>query len=415
MLLGPNNSGKSAALSALRLLSQTIESYDRKVPLLLNGKHGDFGTFKDLVFRNSIRRSIGIELAVDNDGRVLHRRSPKRQSVSLTYSFRSARKQIILRSAEFLAEGGQSARFEHSDEADGLHIKQLLGREIEVSLRNELNRRVSFFHFLPNSLWYGSKARSHSEITAKQIKKAEELSVELRPIYTALTTLDYLSALRKAPSRTYAYSGEQHAKVGASGENAMSILAMDALIRGKKSRGLRDGIVNWLSKAGVADAIDVEDLAGRFFELQVRHPRTGAMQNIADVGFGISQVLPVLVGGLNCQSGSTFVVEEPEIHLHPKAQAELGDFFLELKSRNVQSIIETHSEHLILRLLQHVASGALSPSDIVFYSVVGGEDGCSFAKIEVDGKGSFIGGWPSGFFPERLEEARKLAAARAGL
>lgn len=415
LFLGPNNSGKSAAMSAVRLLAQTVESYDRQVPLLLNGKYGDFGTYKDLVYGNGVRKQIGVSIGVQ-DSRVdpSGRRSPK-TTLILLYKFNSAKKQVILRSVNVVVGEVDSATFEYLDDAERFGIQSLLGKDLSPEAKSLVNRRLTFFHFLPNQIFFSHEAVKPKSISEAQLKAAEGLQSNLRGIYSALTTMDYLSALRRAPSRTYAYSGEQHVKVGASGENAMSILAMDALVRGKRGKMIRDGVVDWLTKAGMADGIFVSDLAGRFFELQVRHPRTGSKQNIADVGFGISQVLPVLVGGLNSRPNSTFLVEEPEIHLHPRAQAELGDFFVDLAGRGVQSIIETHSEHLVLRLLQHVAAGEIASEDVIFYSVNGADSGCGVSKIEVNEKGVFVGDWPSGFFPERLEEAKKLAAARAGI
>ena len=106
------------------------------------------------------------------------------------------------------------------------------------------------------------------------------------------------------------------------------------------------------------------------------------------------------------------MIEQPEIHLHPRAQAELGRFFATLYQRSVQSIIETHSEHLILRLQQYVANGEISAADIVFYYVYAKGGRKVVKRLSVDSLGRFVEEWPDGFFPERLEEAKNLARAR---
>lgn len=117
-----------------------------------------------------------------------------------------------------------------------------------------------------------------------------------------------------------------------------------------------------------------------------------------------------------------FLLEQPELHLHPKAQAELGDFFADLYDSSVQTIIETHSEHLILRLQQHVAAGRIKHSDIKFYYVHNDpnptQNSCGecltheITPLPLDENAIFINDWPEGFFPERLNESRKLALIR---
>lgn len=135
-------------------------------------------------------------------------------------------------------------------------------------------------------------------------------------------------------------------------------------------------------------------------------------QNLADVGQANSQVIPVLVGGLRLNAGSTYLVEEPEIHLHPRAQADLGDYFKGLLDRGVSSIVETHSEYLVLRLQQHVATGEMPPHLIRFMYVDSLSTGKRVRTLELDSDGRLVTPIPAGFFPQRLEEARKLARIR---
>ncbi len=167
-----------------------------------------------------------------------------------------------------------------------------------------------------------------------------------------------------------------------------------------------------MKQAGIASDLRVEPLSDRHYEIRVQHPVTEEYQNLADVGYGNSQILPVLVGGFNLRPGATYLVEEPEIHLHPRAQAELGDFFLDLYRRGVQSVVETHSEHLILRLQQHVASQSIPPDKIGFYYVYAQGKKKGVAPLKLDSLGRFTEPWPEGFFPERLEEAKKLSKLR---
>lgn len=135
-----------------------------------------------------------------------------------------------------------------------------------------------------------------------------------------------------------------------------------------------------------------------------------------DVGVGISQLIPVLVAALD-GSASMTIVEQPELHLHPKAQVALGDLFIHAINRDDNEsnfLIETHSEHLVLRLLRRIREtndgslpqgiNPITPEDLSV-NYVESKDGVSvICKIPVDRDGEFAGRWPHGFFEERAEE-----------
>lgn len=133
-----------------------------------------------------------------------------------------------------------------------------------------------------------------------------------------------------------------------------------------------------------------------------------------DVGVGISQVLPVVVAALHHGMGLV-VVEQPELHIHPAFQVALGDLFIE-KIRDCPDltfILETHSEHLMLRFLKRIRETGeneapknlnLTPEELSIYFVETGNDGVSCTPIRVDKDGDFIDRWPKGFFKERAQE-----------
>jgi len=124
-----------------------------------------------------------------------------------------------------------------------------------------------------------------------------------------------------------------------------------------------------------------------------------------DVGTGISQVLPVLVAAYGSKE-QIIAVEQPEIHLHPALQAELGDVFIEsaLGERGNTFILETHSEHLILRMLRRVREKKVSPADMCVLFVEPTNHGSQIMELEYDEDGDFIDEWPGGFFEESFRE-----------
>jgi predicted ATPase len=157
------------------------------------------------------------------------------------------------------------------------------------------------------------------------------------------------------------------------------------------------------------------------------------------VGFGVSQILPILVEGIGRSKYSarkisgksskggvskklmtllsqTICVEQPEIHLHPRLQAELADFFIDTsvpRARNmgpelgrpVQWVLETHSELLMLRLKKRIREGRIRKEDVsVLYVEPKGRFGSEVIKLRIDDDGEFLDLWPSGFFVESTSE-----------
>ena len=145
--------------------------------------------------------------------------------------------------------------------------------------------------------------------------------------------------------------------------------------------------------------------ADRIRELVLVDKRTHTVVTHRDVGIGISQVLPVLVMAYGSE-GKLIAMEQPEIHLHPALQAELGDVFIEaaLGERKNTFILETHSEHLILRLMRRMREGKIHPEDVGVIFVEPLSRGSRFIELRIDGEGDFIDEWPGGFFEESFHE-----------
>ena len=133
-----------------------------------------------------------------------------------------------------------------------------------------------------------------------------------------------------------------------------------------------------------------------------------------DIGVGISQVIPVVVAALHHKTGLV-VIEQPELHIHPAFQVALGDLFIEQVRQypDLIFILETHSEHLMLRFLRRIRetgeneapeNRTLTPSELSIYFIEQGMSGISCLSIRVDEDGDFIDRWPKGFFNERVKE-----------
>jgi hypothetical protein len=169
-------------------------------------------------------------------------------------------------------------------------------------------------------------------------------------------------------------------------------------------------------------ALTVPDTEQRV-ELLLRDLRNGTMVALQDVGTGISQILPILTAAYAAKDGLT-AIEQPELHIHPRLQAELGDLFIEsaLGGNKNTFLIETHSEHLILRILRRIREttardfsawskelkkacpDGIRIEDVAVLYVQPGEDGSEVTELLVTKDGGFSKPWPDGFFEEQLKE-----------
>jgi predicted ATPase len=149
------------------------------------------------------------------------------------------------------------------------------------------------------------------------------------------------------------------------------------------------------------------------YEVRVRKTREAPEVLITDVGFGVSQVLPVLVQCYYAPEGSLIIFEQPEIHLHPSVQAALADVFIDAAiERNVQILVESHSEHLLRRLQRRIAEDALASEDIALYFTTFEESQSQLHELDLDIFGN-IRNWPEGFFGDELGELTAMTVASA--
>ena len=167
---------------------------------------------------------------------------------------------------------------------------------------------------------------------------------------------------------------------------------------------------DWLKRLDIDYILKVKQVGtdpGDPFAVRLIDTRRKEPVNVAlpDVGFGISQLLPFIVQSLVSEK-QIISIEQPEVHVHPRLQADLGDLLAAAikEPRQNQFIVETHSEHLILRLQRLVRKQQIKPEDVSVIYVSRGSEGAKAERLRLDEEGDFIDEWPNGFFPERLRE-----------
>ena len=217
-----------------------------------------------------------------------------------------------------------------------------------------------------------------------------------------LENLFPMSPFRRPPERWYIFKGTTPQHVGYQGD-----LLPDLLLHRPE---LVDKTNEWLKRLDIGYELEVKSIgesSREFFEIRLVDTRRKEHVDVAlsDVGFGICQLLPFIVQCLVSQ-GRIISIEQPEVHIHPRLQADLGDLLVESISRGNQLIVETHSEHLILRLQRLVYKGEIKPDDVSVIYVSRGAEGAKAERLRLDDEGDFIDEWPNGFFLERLRELR---------
>lgn len=175
---------------------------------------------------------------------------------------------------------------------------------------------------------------------------------------------------------------------------------------GRDRNVLKDAVSHWLKRLELADGLEITRM-GRSLLYQVEVVRGDRRANLVDVGYGVSQVLPVIVLLQFVPEGSVILCEDPEAHLHPMAQAELADMFVEVATqRKLQVLLETHSEHLFRRLQFLIADGKVRSDDCALYFVDREEPSSKLVTLEANEFGQ-VANWPRHFFGDAMGETER--------
>lgn len=417
VLTGPNGSGKSAGIRALMALRQTIESLDSSAAFVPIGTYVDLGPFQEFVYQRNTRASITFDI----DFQVPAGRTPvigfpinilqteRRISLHVDLKYIRSTDKIYLAESHIVSKNEEAeisvTKSSKGGKALGRSYRTVvkIGQSPEISLSDSSNAKFAGTPlFELKSIDSMSRGRNEQRFIATQLLKALEDLVR-----EEFSRIRYIGPLRARPQRIYLATGESPVEVGSSGDLGPAVLWAASEIVGLD---LENRLSHWCSRMGLAQEIHLATIYGSYFELHLVDPYTGTHINLPDVGFGTSQILPILIQGLVATPGSTILLEQPEIHLHPRVQAELADFLIDVSNRGIGVVVETHSEHLITRLQRRIADETLVTDNLALYYLSPSESGSHFEKVEIDEFGQ-IGKAPEGFFEEGFEETFSMMNA----
>ena len=426
VLFGANSAGKTSIPQLLLLLKQTAESPDRQRALQLGDERTlvDLGTYDDVVHNHDVTQPLEIELdwTLGESLKItdpLSNETYEGNAVSFQVSIQAdKRHQPFVHSFEYrLNRDGSTAldiriQYQEKDKKYDFSSRQ-------YNLKRHQGRPWS----LPSPFrFYGfpDEATAYYQNTAFISDLVFQLERMLRSLF-------YVGPLREYPRRLYLWSGETPDHVGAKGDRAVeAILAAGEdrtfnLKAKQKTRSLAHLVARRLQAMKLIRNFRVERLGENRKEYEVL-VRTGPNQpevKLTDVGFGVSQVLPVIVECFYVPRQSIVIFEQPEIHLHPRVQAELADLFVDAVrareggiERNCQFIIESHSEYFLRRLQRRIAEEELAAEDAALYFITTKGKKTRIEALEVDEYGNILN-WPVDFFGDEMEDLVARTEAQA--
>ncbi len=422
-LFGANSSGKTSLIQALLLLKQTAASSDRNAILEFGDEQKDLvalGGFGSVVYGHRLSDPLVFELAykaqrnlrlsdaatraVLAEGRHLSFRADIRRSDGSENGAMRLRVQNMAHGLEGVAFGMRPASkaYEVFTTAESFDFVRPQGRPAHIPSPYKC---------------YGFPDQVRTSYNNAGFLGDLEFAFE-----TFCQSVQYLGPLRAFPGRTYRWSGSQPADMGRAGERAVEAI-LSARDRGetispgykKRKVHLERYVAQWLQRLGLISSFRVTSLGpenAQLYEVKVRKTPSSPEALLTDVGFGVSQVLPVIVLCFYAPPGSIIILEQPEIHLHPSVQAGLADVLIGAqKIRGVQVIVESHSEHFLRRLQRRVAEELVSERDVAVYFCRYDHDASKLERLEMDLLGN-ISNWPTEFFGDQFGELAETQRAR---
>jgi len=240
-----------------------------------------------------------------------------------------------------------------------------------------------------------------------ELELALELEASLRGQLYSLARPYAFAPIRTRPRRTY---DPIKRAVSPEGDHVPLMLASSALRRSNDWQQLIGALESFGTHSGLFSRVDVRQLGDSESDpFQIQIHLGGKVVNLVDVGYGVSQVLPIVVDCLRGEGGGTYLLQQPEVHLHPRAQAELGSFLAVLaKQQNKRFVIETHSDYLVDRVRMDIRDKkGITPEDValLYFERTNGE--ATIHRLELDDQGNILNA-PPGYRSFFLEEERRF-------
>jgi len=411
VLAGANSSGKSSMLQPLLLLKQTMEASYDPGPLLLDGPHVRFSKAEQLLSPDVSGFSVRVE--TDAGGSITNRYAKKSEGG------------FELKAMDFVRASDGTSGTLHSDSASEStrealpeSLKRLLSSKFaDAGVDVKRQRCFLAIRATTNNADFAllsAQTRGTREAPLPAVPLPSDVLDPAAPVMPLVTGLIHVPGLRGNPARSY-----PRAEIG-SGFSGGFEAYVASLIRdwADSDEDRLTGLIQNLRHIGIARYLKARRIDDTRVELQVARLPAGEMfqntdlVNIVDVGFGVSQALPVLSALIAAEPGQLVYIEQPELHLHPLAQSRMADVLVQAANRGVRVVVETHSDLLLRGIQTAVAKGRIPPGRVSLNwftrDLKAGLTTVNKAPLDEDGA---YGDWPADFDDVALQAEREYLDA----
>ena len=431
ILFGTNSGGKSSIEQFFLMLKQTVDSTDRRLVLHAGDEKSpvNLGSYDDFIYRRNPQHRLFFDFSWDLNESLVVENSETRAKVDgnqMTFTAeigKGGEKQELTLVNYFEYQLGTASnpaslrlRLERKPSSKPEYKLEAVGYELKRKVMRgwPLGAPMKFYGF-PDEV--GTYFQNPEFL--------QDFSLRLERLFRSVC---YLGPLRSRVERLYPWTGSEPESVGYEGAQTISALlaAKDRKINYRPHqhrRSLATVVAEQLKNLSLIHDFQVKPMSAgqKIYEVKLKISPASDWVDLPDVGFGISQVLPVIVQSFYAPANSILFIEQPELHLHPRAQANLADVLIDAlnsrqegEHRNLQLIIETHSEHFLNRLQRRIAEA--SPEHAIradqvaaYFAEVRGEES-KLTRLEIDLYGNIVN-WPEDFFGNSMGELMAMQKA----
>lgn len=423
VLAGINSSGKSSLLQALLLLKQSMES-DTKDLLRLNGPYVAATSLTDLVRMK--KRGGQMKMAMTIDGREIPSSyrdvnfSPNGkalvavsfelvfsangqsllESLNSTWKFEGTEEKVMFMAKRTKTLGTYTLKYSHP---------AMLGLSESEKRRTMDKCKLTFKDYIP--IFAEGEEGGGNVVRSLIVMKVLHSIIE-----SVMENIHYVGAQRIKPKLAQSYSSTDFREVGTDGQMTRFLLneRKNAHVAGYDDNvgGLAALCKKWIcDKMHLAKDIDVVKDSNKLYRTLITN-NDGLQVDLCQMGFGLSQILPFVVQGFLTPVGGTLIVEDPDVHMHPKVQADIVDFFIDLMQHGRNVLIETHSDHIVTRLRRRITDETLTTDKVNVVFVENGKDGSCYPSIGISENGAFTSELPKDFLDTQNNDNKEILRER---
>ncbi len=451
ILCGGNSSGKTAIIKSILLMKQSFEATGSNY-LLINGAYTNNGLYANIrrtqpKATDDSKMGISVSFIVDKDSPSykdicrsigMLRRKNEFKNFVIHASFQFNENPTIPQVGEIESStitlvsnyANNAAFYSDASVASRIHMRRgSYSQQYTTTLEHFpiplYSKEKSEYPFDYSDQSWGEctcyfrgmqlVSLYRDQLSKKSTSALPVLYTIFRILASEFDKIEYIGPLRETPLRQY-FLQDVYSAIGVKGENTAQYLGQFGSTKiqtplpnspGPQVVSLNEAVSQWASFLGIEQvSVNTNNIPGaKITQIMIGE------QNIVDVGFGVSQVLPILVEGLTMAKGNTLILEQPEIHLHPKMQMDIADFLVMIAQQDKHLIVETHSDHIINRLVRRALEDQSLKERIGIYFIEKADDGTSkLTEVHID-ENLGIDEAPQGFFDQYASETEQILQA----